>query len=62
MQDASLDVEGELAEQLCYAFEQVCLKFALKLKALDLAAKTFHGRVTLLVRVCFVEGNSVYHR
>ena len=60
--DTSLDVEGELAEQLCSAFEFVRLECASRLKAADLAAKMCCGFTTLLVGVCFAEGDSIYCR
>lgn len=60
--DASQDVEREPTEQLCGAFELVCLKCVARLKAADLAAKTYHDCTPQLAGISFVEGTSVYSR
>ena len=59
--DASLYIEGELAEQLRSALELVRLQYAARVKA-DLAVKTQHDHTTPLVRASFAEDDSAYSR
>ena len=60
--DVGADVEGKLAEQLCFAFEAVRLDCSGKLKAADLASKMYHDRTPPLLGIDLAEGDLVYRR
>ena len=49
-----------MAEQLCCAFEAVCLACVAKFRAADLAAKSYHDRMTPLLGIVFKDGELVY--
>ena len=60
--DVSADGEDKLTEQLYCDFEAVCLDYSAKLKAADLASKTYCNHTTPLLGITFAEEELVYHR
>ena len=57
--DSSLDIARRLAERLCGAFKLAHLECASRLKAMDLASKSYHNCTTSAVGVSFAEGDNV---
>ena len=49
-------------KQLCCVFDAVCFDCVTKLRAADLAAKSYHDRTTPLLGIVFTDGGLVYRR